>query len=224
LEKGHGYSAVDEEADSELDSKELGIWFETDWSQMNIIVKKIVKNRWAGSPRCLTSIFPGDTLLEIDGKKINDHYMIDGAIGPTANGNKRVDFDKAMADIRKHFLDDVDVETGIYPTLKFRTVQEVNKQIREKAKKSGSNLNDGDIDKSVQEEIDRFSTSVKDYLPLQLEILATDGATIVNISPMDYTAKNDGDMDQSMASKNEDAKHSTGLKVKNELISHTIHF
>ena len=39
---------LEEQALDEGYAKEVGIWFETDWSQQHIIVKKIKKDSWAG--------------------------------------------------------------------------------------------------------------------------------------------------------------------------------
>ena len=58
------------------------------------------------------------------------------------NGAPRVNFDAVMDDIRRYFFGYVDVEDGNKPYLTFRTVEEVNRLIREKAKESRGRADD----------------------------------------------------------------------------------
>eukprot|EP01035_Chromulina_nebulosa_P017521 gene17521-23082_t len=110
---------------------EIGIWFETDWGEQNTVVKSILDNSYASKQ---TDIHIGDVLLAIDGEEV------------------RKNFDLNMLRLKSKLKEPGGCE------VKFRTVEEKIKKIRDRAIRTKKQISV--IDNTITAE-----TKVSDIIP-----------------------------------------------------------
>lgn len=190
-------SLVDDEVISEI-----GLYFETDWTNENVVVKNIKPGSWAAGQ----DIRVGDVLLDIDGKPL---MIKDGVI----------DFHSVLSMIKDGINEELGHSVG--PTLKFRTKEESSRIIRKLAANSDTQSKISADKNSALEETGDLS--------LKIDIKNIDSTIIVLVSKIEAA---DTSNPQSLyLNQQEQLKDVLSLKrgvadfvVKNHLHGHSILF
>lgn len=161
----HVNTRGDYEYDVTFPPHEIGIWFETDWNERNIVIKSLRPGGFASQH---TDIQVGDVLLAIDGE------------GFTGN-----QFDAALAVLKEKLRDRGCVVT-------FRTVEEKIRLIRENALTSQDLLSLDGNNREVVGGLNRKTTHGEydsDLKAVRVDLKAVEATIFISVSPVDPEAK-----------------------------------